>query len=84
MDKPIVVNGSTLPTVAAVILRYAIVLGGPYLVSQGYVDEESLEGIATMLITAATVAYGIWKTRQTKAQLVTAAEAAPNAVAQVK
>lgn len=81
---PIVVSGSTLPTLAAVILRYAVALLGTYLVSKGIVDEESIEGIATLVITAATVAYGIWKTRQTKAQLVVAAEAAPSSVARVK
>jgi hypothetical protein len=34
--------------------------------------------VTTIVITAASIGYGIWKTHQRKAQLVAAADAAPN------
>ena len=81
---PLIVNGTVLPAALAALLRYAIALVGTYLVSAGAVDEGSLEGITTILITLATVAYGVYRTRKTKAQLVVTAAAAPNSVAQVR
>lgn len=82
-DKPIIVNGAVLPSTLAAALRYAIALGGPLLIQRGILPADSLEGVTTIIVTAATVGYGLWKTHQRKSQLVTVAEAAPNSVAVV-
>lgn len=82
--QPILVNGETLPAALAAGLRYLIAMLGTYAVGRGWVQPENVEGIATVLLTAATVAYGVWRTRQKQAQLVVAAEAAPNTVARVQ
>jgi hypothetical protein len=81
---PIVVNGQSLPAVLAAALRYLIATGGTFAVARGWVDPENIEGIATMLITVATVAYGLYRTRKKQQQLVVAADAAPNSVARVE
>lgn len=83
-QTPIVVNGTTLPTVLAAGLRYLIATGGTFAVAKGWVDAESLPGIATVIVTIATVAYGLWRTHTKQAELITTAEAAPDRVAQVK
>src|SRR3546814_1631799 len=61
-EAPIEVNGVVLPTIVAVVLRYAIALLLPWLVSKGYIDEGSIEGVAAYVLVAATALYGIWKT----------------------
>lgn len=83
-EAPIEVNGVVLPTVLAVVLRYGIALILPWLVSKGYIDEGSTEGVATYAMVAATVLYGIWKTVKVKKDLIVTAEVAPNDVAIVK
>src|SRR3546814_8418998 len=60
-EAPIEVNGVVLPTIVAVVLRYAIALLLPWLVSKGYIDEGSTEGVAAYVLVAATALYGIWK-----------------------
>lgn len=82
-DQPIIVSGMTLPTVAAAALRYLIVTGGTFAVAKGWVDADNIEGIGTLVVTVATVLYGLWRTRETKSQLITTAEASPNYVAVV-
>src|SRR3546814_2811753 len=81
---PIEVNGVVLPTIVAVVLRYAIALLLPWLVSKGYIDEGSTEGVAAYVLVAATALYGIWKTVKVKKDLIVTAEVAPNDVAIVK
>ena len=84
VDKPIVVSGAVLPSTLAAALRYIVALALPFLIERGILPAESTEGVIAIVITIATVAYGLWKTHQRKAQLVTVAEAAPNSVAVVK
>ena len=83
-DKPIIVNGAVLPSTLAAAVRYGVALLLPMLVQRGILPAESTEGVLAIVMTAATVAYGLWKTHQRKTQLVVAAEAAPNSVAIVK
>ncbi len=83
VDKPIELTDSTLPPTAAAALRYAVSLIGTYLVAKGYVDAANVEGILTMATVIATVAYGLYRTRQNRAKLIVTAEAAPNSVAVV-
>lgn len=77
-------NGTVLPAAIAAALRYLVALVLPWLVSKGYIEEGSTEGVITYVIVAATVAYGLWKTYRAREQLVITAEAAPNDVAVVK
>ncbi len=84
VDKPITLSDSTLPPTAAAALRYTISLLGTYLVTAGYLDADTLQGLLTIATVVATVAYGLYKTRSNRAELITAAKAAPNSVAVVK
>ena len=83
-DTPIVVNGTVLPAALAAALRYLITMLGTFAVAKGWVKAENIDGILTVIVTLATVGYGLLKTYRTKANLVTTAEAAPNYIAQVK
>lgn len=83
-NSPISVGNEVLPTVLASGLRYFIMMGGAYAVGQGWVTPESLPGIATVLITMVTFAYGLWRVEQRKSQLITTAAYAPNEVAVVR
>lgn len=80
---PIVVSDNPLPATLAAFLRYAVGLAGSFAVGRGYVDAESLPGITTIVVTVATVAYGIFRTHQNRKNLIKAADAAPNSVAKV-
>jgi hypothetical protein len=82
-NTPIVVGESALPTTLAAALRYGISILGTFLVARGIIPAENIEGIITLLITVATVGYGLWKTHSNRAKLTVAAEAAPNNVAKV-
>jgi len=84
IDKPIEISGMTLPATLAALLRYLLATVGSFAVGRGWIPAESVEGIITMIIVIATVAFGLWKTRQKQAQLITAGEHAPNSVAVVK
>src|SRR3546814_13140987 len=60
-EAPIEVNGVVLPTIVAVVLRYAIALLLPWLVSKGYIDEGSTAAVAAYVLVAAPALSGIWK-----------------------
>lgn len=75
---PIEVKAAVLPSTLAAALRYAVAVGGPLLIARGYLPEGSLEGVSTIVISAGTILYGLWKTHQRKALLVEAAREAPN------
>lgn len=81
---PIQVSGAVLPSVAAAALRTAVNVIGPSLIAGGYLPAGSLEGVTTILITVASIGYGLWKTLHRKTQLIAAADAAPDDVAYVK
>lgn len=82
-NQPITVSGTTLPNIAAAGLRYTVATFGSYAIGKGWVEPDQIEGIATAIVTVATVVYGLWRTRKNKQNLIVAAEAAPNAVARV-
>ena len=83
-EQPIVVNHAALPTALGAALRYILGILGPFAVAQGWVDAENIDGIVTLLMSAAVVAYGLYKTYKQKKQLVVTANAAPDSVAVVK
>lgn len=53
-----------LPAGIAAALRYAIAMLMTYLVSSDTISAETAEGIATILVTLAVMAYGIIKTQK--------------------
>jgi hypothetical protein len=81
-DTPIEVDAGTVPVAAAV--RYIIAMLGTFAVGRGWVDADNVDGIVTVIITLGTVGYGLWRTHRRKADLVTAASAAPDNVAIIK
>lgn len=83
-NLPITVNGSRLPATLAAALRQLILLTGTFAVGKGWVKAEDIQGIATIALTVATLAYGLWKTSHKQALLIAAARNAPDSVAQVK
>lgn len=80
---PIQVSDSTLPTTLAAVLRYAVTNLCTALVASGYLPADQVEGVLTLILAVATFLYGLYKTRQNRAALITTAEAAPDRVAQV-
>lgn len=81
---PIEISSAVLPSVAAAGLRTAVAVIGPSLIASGYLPAGSLEGVTTIVITVASIAFGLWKTHQRKSQLIVAATAAPDSVAVVR
>jgi hypothetical protein len=72
IQTPVVENTDPLPATAAALLRYAVGIAGPWLVAKGYVDADSLPGVVTLIISAVTVGYGLYRTHNRQAKLVTA------------
>lgn len=84
IGKPIEINGVTLPTTLAALLRYLVATFGAFAVGKGWIQPENIEGIATIVVVFATVGFGLYKTRAKQAELIVAGSAAPNNVAVVK
>lgn len=82
-DTPITVKEHTLPEPVSAALRYLIAIGLPMAIQRGYLPADSTEGVTAMIITAATVGYGLWRTYQQRKKLVAVAEAAPDTIAVV-
>jgi hypothetical protein len=82
-STPIVVGEHALPTTLAAAFRYAISILGTFLVARGIIPVEHIEGVITLILTAATVGYGLYKTHQNRKKLIVTADAAPNSVAVV-
>lgn len=84
MGPPIKITGSTLPPMATVLVRYALVTLCAYLVSSGVLPEGSVEGVIVTIMGAATVGYGIWKTRHKQSQLIALERHVPNSIARLE
>jgi hypothetical protein len=54
-------HADPLPATAASLLRTALGMLGPILVAKGYVDADSLPGVVSLIISAASVAYGAYR-----------------------
>ena len=83
-DPPIEVTGSTLPPMAATLLRYALATLATYLVTSGYLPEGSVEGVIATITGFAAVGYGIWKTRHKQSQLIKVEPLLPNSIIRLK
>lgn len=53
-----------LPAAAVAFIRQLVLMAGPTLVATGKVDAGSIEGIATIVVTAASLGWGLYKTYQ--------------------
>lgn len=58
------VPSDPMPATLYAALRYAIGILGPIAVQKGWLGESDLPNISALTISAATVAYGLWKTHQ--------------------
>lgn len=83
-DPPIAVTGSTLPPMAATLVRYALVTLCTMLVSRGILPEGSVEGVSASLLGVAVVGYGLWKTRSKQSQLIALERHVPNSIARLR
>lgn len=81
---PIIVNPDQTAAQIGVALRYALTLVGGYLVAKGWIGDDLLELLTTLLLTLGPVAYAAYRSHQQKKALVTVATAAPDYVAVVK
>ncbi len=65
---------STAPVPAATMamVRIVIVAAGSYAVGRGWVDEGSVEQIATLVITVGTGLWGLYKTFKRQKQITVA------------
>jgi hypothetical protein len=69
---PDTITTEALPATIAALLRYAVSAFGAFAVGKGWVSPESLPGVAAMIVSIATVAYGLWKTHSRQTKLVAA------------
>lgn len=83
-NPPIVVSDSALPATIAAALRYVLGLAGSFAVGKGWVAEGDVPSIVAAVSGVIAIAYGLYKTFHTRRNLIIAAEAAPDSVAQVK
>jgi len=84
MDTPITVGPSAVPDTVKAAARYVIATAAAYAVGRGWIDAENVEGIVTAGVGLVAIGWGLYSTFTRKKQLVVAAEAAPNSIAQVK
>ena len=89
-NDPVVVKESALPAPIAAAMRYLVVIAGaiPILIQLigakdvaaivAYFQSEAGVTLIASITSLATLAYGLFKTYQTKKTLVAAADAAPN------
>lgn len=85
VQTPITVNPAQLPAGAATLLRYALTaIGGVMLNHKLLPAGTDVNAVVGAVLVVVSTGYGIWKTYRNKAQLVTAAAAAPDNVAVVK
>lgn len=82
-EMPIIVTDATLGDTLATAGRYLMTAGGAYALARGWIDSALLELIVGLVTIVAPGIYGAWKARTNKRKLITAADAAPSAVAQV-
>jgi hypothetical protein len=82
--EPIIVNPSSTAGQAGTAARYLLTAAGAWAIGKGYITDQTLQAITTLVTIIAPAAYGMWRTYHSKRQLVVAADAAPNSVARVQ
>jgi hypothetical protein len=83
-ETPMMVNADPLPAQLATLLRYVLTTLGGYAIAKGWITGDALEMVTSIVLVAAPMLYGIWRTQRNKADLVRVASAAPDSVAVVK
>ncbi len=81
---PIEVNPDQTLATLGIALRYAITTLGGYFVGKGYIEGDTVQVILSVALVLLPAIYAAWKSRQSKAALVTIASSAPDSVAVVK
>lgn len=81
---PIVVNPDQTAAQAGVAIRYALTVIGGYLVAKGWIGDDLLELLTTLILTLGPFAYATYRSHQQKKALITVATAAPDSVAIIK
>jgi len=84
MSEPIVVNSNPAPDAIWAAARQILLVIGGWAVGRGYLEDDTLSGIVTVVVIVGPLIYGQIKGLRNHAKLVTAAEAAPSSVANVK
>jgi hypothetical protein len=84
MAEPMIVNPSSKAAQAGAAARYILTAAGAFAIGKGWITDQTLQAITTLVTIIAPAAYGIYKTYANKQLLVTAATAAPNSVARVE
>ena len=81
---PIMVSASSTNAEIETLLGQLVPLLGGALMAYGVIDQAKWAAIAAPLPIVLGAVWRIWRTRREHAKLVVAANAAPNAVAQVR
>ncbi len=61
--------------------RQLLLIGGGFLVSQGYLDDGDLQTLVGAIVLVGTFLYGQWKTRKRAQQVSELAEFVPDHIA---
>lgn len=69
MDK---YSANALPATVMAGVRMATMIAGPYLVSSGVIEADSVEGVFTAVAVVGVTLYGLWRTHQRQRKINTA------------
>jgi hypothetical protein len=81
---PVQVPASSLPSIAATLLRYGLTALGAWFVTHGWLNDQQLNDAIGGILIVASTGYGAWKSHSNVTKLQNVAGAVPDAVAQVK
>lgn len=82
-DLPIQVGPSAVPDTLKALFRQLVIAICSFAVGRGWVDADNVDGILTIATLLLSLGWALHATFRRKSQLVTAASAAPNDIAQV-
>ena len=80
-QAPIIVNTGSIPAGIGAALRYIVSLGLTYAAGAGLISNDDVPNILAAVMALAIAAYGVNKTRSRQSDLIVAAKAAPDSVA---
>ena len=84
VEQPVIIAQSALPEASMTLLRYVLVAAGGVLVTQGYIDDRTLNDVVAALLIILPTLYGLFRTKRNHAIKVTLADKLPDRAARVE
>lgn len=83
-QTPIIVSDTTATPTLGALIRYLLTAIGSFAIGRGWVTDETMQAATALAMIVGPAAYGIYLSWKNKRKLITAADAAPSSVAQVR